>query len=207
MAQYYNLTLKNNSTTPWTFYIYQQAPEQPGNEVFSLAWFASPYTINPATNITFSWTMEYGFVCGTCESIRPGATFSASDQVSGDLNLNNSIELVNWKNKPSLNNPVRGNHPGAMTIRSHSNVPDKSVAAGMSLSGSATFITATGPNLAHVFTPTPTYWIAAGTDVQAGTVLDISAIKQNAKVVFPANSHSLTYSFGPDNQWSQDQQT
>ena len=207
MAQYYNLTLKNNSTTPWTFYIYQQAPEQPGNEVFPLAWFASPYTINPATNITFSWTMEYGFVCGTCESIRPGATFSASDQVSGDLNLNNSIELVNWKNKPSLNNPVRGNHPGAMTIRSHSNVPDKSVAAGMSLSGSATFITATGPNLAHVFTPTPTYWIAAGTDVQAGTVLDISAIKQNAKVVFPANSHSLTYSFGPDNQWSQDQQT
>ena len=207
MAQYYNLTLKNNSTTPWTFYIYQQAPEQPGNEVFSLAWFASPYTINPATNITFSWTMEYGFVCGTCESIRPGATFSASDQVSGDLNLNNSIELVNWKNKPSLNNPVRGNHPGAMTIRSHSNVPDKSVAAGMSLSGSATFITATGPNLAHVFMPTPTYWIAAGTDVQAGTVLDISAIKQNAKVVFPANSHSLTYSFGPDNQWSQDQQT
>lgn len=207
MAQYYNLTLKNNSTTPWTFYIYQQAPEQPGNEVFSLAWFASPYTINPATNITFSWTMEYGFVCGTCESIRPGATFSASDQVSGDLNLNNSIELVNWKNKPSLNNPVRGNHPGAMTIRSHSNVPDKSVAAGMSLSGSATFITATGPNLAHVFTPTPTYWIAAGTDVQAGTVLDISAIKQNAKVVFPANSHSLTYSFGADNQWSQDQQT
>ena len=207
MAQYYNLTLKNNSTTPWTFYIYQQAPEQPGNEVFSLAWFASPYTINPATNITFSWTMEYGFVCGTCESIRPGATFSASDQVSGDLNLNNSIELVNWKNKPSLNNPVRGNHPGAMTIRSHSDVPDKSVAAGMSLSGSATFITATGPNLAHVFTPTPTYWIAAGTDVQAGTVLDISAIKQNAKVVFPANSHSLTYSFGPDNQWSQDQQT
>lgn len=207
MSQYYNLTLKNNSAKPWTFYVYQQAPEQPGNEVFSLAWFASPFHIMPDTRINFSWTMEYGFVCGTCESVRPGATFSASDQVSGDLNSKNEIELVNWKNKPSLNNPVRGNHSGALTIRSHSDVPDKSVAVGMSLSGSATFITATGPNLTHVFTPTPTYWIAAGTEVQAGTILDITAIKQNAKVVFPANSHSLTYSLGPDNQWTQDQQT
>lgn len=207
MSQYYNLTLKNNSATSWTFYIYQQAPEQPGNEVFSLAWLASPFHIKPDTRINFSWTMDYGFVCGTCESLRPGATFSASDQVSGDLNSNNAIELVNWNNKPSLNDPVRGNHPGALTIRSHSNVPDKSVAAGMSLSGSATFITATGPNLTHVFTPTPTYWIAAGTEVQAGTVLDISAVKQNAKIEFPPNSHSLTYSLGPDNQWTQDQQT
>jgi len=203
MSQYYNLTLKNNSATPWTFYIYQQAPEQPGNEVFSLVWLASPFHMKPDTQINFSWTMDYGFVCGTCESLRPGATFSASDQASGDLNLNNAIELVNWKNKPSLNNPVRGNHPGALTISSHSNVPDKSVAVGMSLSGSATFITATGPNLAHVFTPTPIYWIAAGTEVQAGTVLDISAVKQNAKVVFPTNCHSLSYSLGPDNQWTQ----
>jgi hypothetical protein len=41
----YSLTLKNDSAQPWTFYVYQQMPKQSAN-VFSLAWFCSPFQIN-----------------------------------------------------------------------------------------------------------------------------------------------------------------
>lgn len=204
MSQSYDVTLKNNSSMPWTFYIYQQRPDHSGSEVFSLAWFVSPFTINPQTRITFSWTMDYGFVCGVCESVRPGSRFRISDEVRADLDSNNSIRLSYWDNEPQLSNPIMQRPSGKMTVHSDSIVPSKSIAVGISVGGSSAFVTATGPNLTHTFTPAPVYWIAAGNNVGYGSILDTATIKQNAKIEFPPNSHSLTYSLGQDNQWTQD---
>lgn len=41
----YTLKLKNDSASPWTFYVYQQMPNQASANVFSLAWFCSPFVI------------------------------------------------------------------------------------------------------------------------------------------------------------------
>lgn len=203
MSTAYNLTLENNSAMPWTFYVYQQAPNQASSNVFSLAWFASPFTMAPGTQITFDWTVDYGFVWGACGSVLPGVTFNASDCVSADLTSNNTIGFSNSNNTPTFSNQVTGNPSGSLVINDASNVPNNVFTVGVSMSGAGTFVTPAGPNLTHTFTPTPTYWIAAGTNVQVGTILDITTVNQNAQVVFPVNTYSLVYSLGQDNVWSQ----
>ena len=65
-----------------------------------------------------------------------------------------------------------------------------------------TFVTAAGPSLLHTFTPTPTYWIAAGTDVKIGTILDITTVTQNLQVIFPIGVNDASYTLGANNQWA-----
>lgn len=57
----YSLLLKNQSAQPWTFYVYQKMP-QPVANVFSLAWFCSPYQIRVGNQIKFTWELAYNFV-------------------------------------------------------------------------------------------------------------------------------------------------
>jgi hypothetical protein len=202
MSTPYTLTLENNSAMPWTFYVYQQAPNQGSTNVFSLAWFASPFTMAPGTQITFEWTVDYGFVWGASGSVRPGVTFKASDCVPAGLTANNTICFSNANNTPDFCDQMTGNPSGSMVISDTANVPNNSFTVGVSMSGVGTFVTAAGPNLTHTFTPTPTYWIAAGTNVQVGTILDVTTVNQNTEVVFPVNTYALTYSLGQDNVWT-----
>lgn len=204
MSTPYNLTLKNNSAMPWTFFVYQQAPNQDTSNVFSLAWFASPFTMAPGTQITFDWDIDYGFVWGATGEVRPGVTFKASDCVAGGLTANNTINFSNTNDTPDFSQPTTGNPSGSLVITDSSNVPNKMFTVGISMGGSGTFVTAAGPNLTHTFTPTPTYWIAAGTNVQVGTILDITTINQNKMIEFPVNTYGLTYSLGQDNIWVQE---
>lgn len=203
MSTPYSLTLQNNSAMPWTFYVYQQAPEQNTSNVFSLAWFASPFTMAPGTQITFSWSIDYGFVWGATGEVRPGVTFKASDCVAGGLTSNNTITFSNTNGTPDFSQPSTGNPSGSLVIADTSNVPNNTFTVGISMGGAGTFVSAAGPNLTHTFTPPPTYCIAAGNNVQAGTILDISTINQNMMVEFPVNTYDQTFSFGQDNTWTQ----
>ena len=57
----YDMTLHNESGSDWTFFVYQKAPV-PSADIFSLAWFASPYIIKAGNKIKFAWEIDYTFV-------------------------------------------------------------------------------------------------------------------------------------------------
>lgn len=201
MANPYQLTLKNNSVNPWTFYVYQKAPDHAASNIFSLAWFASPFTIATGTQITFDWTIEYGFVWGAVGDVIPGVTFNASDVVEGDLNDSNTIKFSNEDNTPSFSTPAKGSPSGSLVISADGSIPNNKFSVGLSVGGSPAFVMKAGPNLVHQFTPTPTYYIAAGSEIKVGTILDVTTVNPTQQVIFPDNVYKLSYALGTDNRW------
>jgi hypothetical protein len=197
----YSLQLNNDSANNWTFYVYQQMPNQQSANVFSLAWFCSPFIIVPGANITFQWTIDYTFVWGRTGTIQPGVTFSAGQTISADPA---SINTTNFSvvPGPNLSTAVAGPPQGSLVINDASSVPSNTYSVGIGMGSAGTFVTPAGPNLLHTFTPTPTYWIAAGTNVQIGTILDITTVTQNLQVVFPINVYAVSYTLGASNQWA-----
>ncbi len=198
----YKLTLINKSASPGTLYVYQQLPNQQSANVFSLAWFASPYQIVPGAQIQFQWTIDYTFVWGQTGTIQPGVTFSAGQTIDADPS---SINTTTFSTSPgpNLSPAVAGPPSGSLIINDAANVPNNSFSVGIGMGSAGTFVTMAGPNLIHTFTPTPTYWIAAGTHVQVGTVLDITTVTQNLQVQFPVNVYAVTCELNTSNQWTQ----
>jgi hypothetical protein len=196
----YSLTLKNQSTQPWTFYVYQQLSNQsPGN--FSLAWFASPFLVMVGSQIIFEWNVAYDFVWGSTGGvIIPGSRFRTNQVIGADPNGNNSTTF-SMAPGPNLSPPVPAPPPGSLIINEEDNVPNNQYAVGIGMSGAGTYIMQAGPNLRHQFVATPDYWIAAGTDVQVGTVLNPQANNLSANVQFPPNVFSLTMTLDPSNHW------
>lgn len=196
----YSLTLENDSTQSWTFYMYQKLPGQSTN-VFSLAWFCSPFLIVPGNRVTFRWEVDYNFVWGTTGVLRPGMVFHAGGEVDAFPNGANATTF-SLQPGPNLSPPAVSPPAGSLVIREAGDVPNATYAVGIGMSGPGTCVTQAGPNLTQQFTPTPNYWIAAGLNVQAGTVLDIQTITNTAEVVFPPNIYSMTMTLNNQNQWS-----
>lgn len=197
----YNLTLINESASSWIFYVYQQMPNQQSANVFSLAWFCSPFQIVPGNQIRFTWTIDYTFVWGATGTIKPGVIFSASGVQPANLTTANTTAFITEPG-PHLTMPVAGPPAGSLVIGDGSTVPNNTFSVGIGMGDAGTFVTAAGPNLTHTFTPTPTYWIAAGTNVQIGTILNITTITQNLQVIFPVNVYDLTFALNTSNQWT-----
>ncbi|EXJ14535.1 hypothetical protein [Imhoffiella purpurea] len=199
-SQPYSLTLKNQSASPWTFFVYQQMPKEASANVFSLAWFASPFVIVPNNQISFEWDVDYGFVWGATGIVRPGVTFDGQGQQPASPSGANTTQFTTSPG-PHLTSPVQGDPQGSLVIKDASNVPNNTFSVGISMSGAGTFVTSAGPNLLHTFTPTPSYWIAAGNNVRVGEILDITTITQTANVVFPVNVYKQTYTLNQSNTW------
>jgi len=198
----YSLTLQNQSANSWDFYVYQQLPNEQSADVFSLAWFCSPFQIVPTAGITFTWSIDYTFVWGAVGSIQPGVTFSASETIPADPQSTNST-IFSVTPGPNLSTAVPGTPQGSLIINDAATVPSNTFSVGIGMGDAGTFVTAAGPSLLHTFTPTPTYWIAAGTNVQVGTILDITTVTQNLQVIFPINVYDVTCVLGSNNKWTQ----
>ncbi|NET46622.1 MAG: protein rhiA [Okeania sp. SIO2B3] len=199
-GQKYSLTLVNNSGTPWTFYVYQKMP-QPVANVFSLAWFASPFVIVDGAQITFTWEIVYNFVWSATGMLIPGVNFQASQAIEANLSDANTTTF-DVTPGPSFTPPVKGLPSGSLVIKDQSNVPNNTYSVGIGMSGTGTFVAQAGPNLTHTFTPTPSYWVAAGNQVTVGTVLDITTVTLTKEAKFPVNVYSLKGTLGPDNDWT-----
>jgi hypothetical protein len=197
----YSLTLINNSASPWTFYVYQQMPNQQSANVFSLAWFCSPFQIVPGASMQFQWTTDYTFVWGATGMIQPGVTFSASQTIDANPASANTTTF-SIAPAPNMSPAVAGPPQGSLVINDAAGVPGNTFSVGIGMQDAGAFVTAAGPNLVHTFSPNPTYWIAAGTDVRIGTILDIATVTQNLQVIFPANVFALSYTLGQSNQWA-----
>jgi hypothetical protein len=199
----YSLTLQNQSADPWDFFVYQQTPNEQSANVFSLAWFCSPFDIAPGAEITFTWTIDYTFVWGATGTIQPGVVFSAGQTIPADPQSAN-ITNFSMTQGPNLSPAVAGTPQGSLVINDASTVPSNTFSVGIGMGDAGTFVTSAGPGLIHTFTPTPTYWIAAGTNIQVGTILDITTVTKNTlQVIFPINVYDVTCVLGANNQWTQ----
>jgi hypothetical protein len=196
----YKLTLKNESAAAWTFYVYQKLP-QPVADVFSLAWFASPFVIVPGNKISFEWQIDYNFVWGATGVVMPGVTFDASGEILADPAGDNTTTFSTQPG-PNLSAAVQAPPSGSLVINDASNVPNNTFSVGIGMSGTGTYVVQAGPNLKHTFTPTPSYWVAAGSNVKVGTVLNIQTITQTAEAKFPVNVFSLTGTLDQSNKWT-----
>ena len=197
----YTLTMRNKSANAWSFYVYQQMPNQQSANVFSLAWFCSPFRIVPGNQISFMWTIDYTFVWGATGTIQPGVTFSASGQQNANL-VSANTTTFDVSPGPNLSMPAAGPPAGSLVINNTAAVPNNTFSVGIGMGQAGTFVTGAGANLKSTFTPTPNYWIAAGTNVQVGTVLDITTVTQNAQVIFPVNVYMADYTLSTSNTWT-----
>ena len=105
-------------------------------------------------------------------------------------------------NTPSFSNPVKGSPSGSLVISADNTIPNNKFSVGLSVGGSPAFVMSAGPNLVHKFAPTPTYFIAAGSEIKVGTILDVTTVNPTQQVIFPDNVYSLSYALGTDNRWT-----
>lgn len=200
-ASMFRLTCSNNSTYPWIFYIYQTMPGQP-SDIFSLAWFASPYRMSPGSRITFTWTLDNSFVWGNSGTLSPGVTFMASQIISANANGANMTVFSMDNNTPHFSTPVNGGQPNSLTIDAAGNVPNGVFSTGIGMSGQATFVQQARANMRQVYSAsTPTYWVAAASQMQMGTVLPGSS-NMAAKFAFQPGREDLSATLNPDNTWT-----
>ncbi len=196
----YSLTLKNESQQAYTFYVFQKAPDQESQNIFSLAWFASPFKIVPDNQIQFHWTIDYNMVWGATGALVPGVDFVASGHVDADPRSANTCGFT-VDPGPHLTTPAEGSPAGTLIINDDNNVPAGVYSVGIGMSGAGTFAVQAGPNLTHKFTPTPTYWIGAGNNIQVGKVLDIVTSNPVSEVSYPHNIYDLSYTLNDQNKW------
>ncbi len=195
----YSLTLINKSAQAWIFYVYQKQP-MPASNVFSLAWLASPFMINAGNQITFEWQVVYNFVWGATGTVMPGVTFNASGMIGCDPSGANTTTFSTQPG-PNLSAAVKAPPSGSLVINDADGVPNNTFSVGIGMSGTGTYVVQAGPHLTHQFTPTPSYWIAAGTNVRVGTVLDIQTITKTTEVKFPANVFQQTWTLNENYIW------
>lgn len=194
----YSLLLKNQSAQPWTFYVYQKMP-QPVANVFSLAWFCSPYQIRVGNQIKFTWELAYNFVWSDTGQLIPGVDFLPpgwrTAAPAGETPLL-FIKRWTWPDRADQGDPA-----GSLVINDAGNVPNNRFSVGIGMSGTGTYVAQAGTNLLHTFTPTPSYWIAAGTNVTIGSVLSIDTITQTREAKFPSAVFNLVGVLQEDNTW------
>ena len=197
-AVQYSVKMKNQSNQSWSFVVYQQPPAN----AESLAWFASPFNIGVGSEITFSWDISYQFVWAATGILQPGINFSALGMKDCDPTGTNTTNFTITNNTPQLSDSVVGSSSGTLKIIDDRDVPPNKYSVAVAMSQNGVFAVNAGPNLTHVFTPTPSYWVTAMQDIKEGDVMDIKTVTQNTELHFPPNVYSLTATLQADNTWA-----
>jgi len=200
-ATKYSIKMVNASSSPWTFYVYQQVPSQ-SPSIFSLAWFASPIIIGTGKFFTASWYIDYSFVWAMTGVLQPGITFTAGEITSCDPLSANDIIFSDVSNTPGFSTPTYDPaSKGSLVIHDDPTVPNSTFSVGIGMAGQGTFAVEAGGHLRHYFTPTPQYWIAAGSTTTVGDVLDIKTVTQTKQVNFGSGPYTKTATLQSDYTW------
>ena len=156
--------------------------------------------IRVGNRITFEWQIVYNFVWGATGIVMPGVTFIAGGELEADPDGANTTTFSSNPG-PGLSPVTKAPPAGSLVINDADDVPNNTYSVGLGMSGAGTFVVQAGTSLKHQFTPKPSYWIAAGSNVNVGTVLNIQTVTQNKEVQFPANVFSRTLTLNQSNQW------
>lgn len=196
----YKMTLINDSNQDWVFYVYQKMPDQVA-DVFSLAWFCSPYQIKKGGDkIQFQWEIDYNFTWSDTGTLQPGVDYYASGNKDCSPAGDNTTGFA-LNPGPGLSEPIKGPPAGSLVINDAGNVPANKFSVGIGMSNAGSYAVQAGPNLKHTFTPTPSYWIAAGNNVNVGKVLKIDTITQTAEARFGTAVYDLNCTLNGANLW------
>ena len=201
----YKVMVKNQSSNPWTFFLFQRPPED-ATDAQSLVWMATPYNIDVGGQYTFSWTATYQFVWADTGPLEPEVIFTAVDFKEADPQNNNLTNFTVNNNTPSLSDSTTGGPTGSLVIEDGPNVPSNQFSVGLAMSNQAIYALNAGPNLTHIFTPSeqPSYNVCASNAVTEGEVLfgGFSAtITAATELIFPANELVLTAILTDANTW------
>lgn len=201
-GQSYNLNVVNGSNREWTFYVYQKSPDLAEENVFTLAWLVSPYKVRVGDHIKFTWSIDYQFVWSDVGKLEPGIVFDAGGPKACNPEGKNTTHFtVPHGGGPGLSEAFKAYDEGTLYIKDGFNVPSDKFSVGIGMKGAGTIVKQAGPNLTHKFTPTPTYWVAAGNEMQIGTVLDVQTVTKTKEVVFPDNVYEITATLTKENEW------
>ena len=201
MPDTYQVTFKNESNQAWKFFLYQEPPPD-ASDASSLAWLVSSHKIAVGDYIKFEWSIKYQLVWAESGELEPGVRFGAGGSKNADLTVHNMTKFSLTNNTVSLSDPATGGRSGSLTISDDPNIPPKTFSVGVAMSGKSTYVVNAGPNLKHVFTPQPSYWVCAMNEVREGDVLmDIETLTQNKKFTFPINVFNLIGTLNASNLW------
>lgn len=202
MSTQYSLTVTNNSTQFQDLVVYQKAVDLGVPNALSLAWLTAPAW--PGTTVTFTWSEDYNFVWSQTGTLQPGVTFQAQQTLPADPENpdNNQIQFGYPQGAFTFIPGAAMGTPelGSLYIRTLPDVPTNTASVGIGMSNAGTFVVEAGPNLNYVFTPHPSYWVAAGT-FTAGEVLDIEEITTTQEVTFQS-TFARTAVLGSNNLWT-----
>jgi rhizosphere induced protein len=199
----YNVVATNNSTTTWNFYMYQKMPGPASPNVFSLAWFV--YPVAPTTTVKFTWYIRYSFVWSRTGVLVPGVTFEASQDWSADpagLSSGNLVNFgINSSSAPTFYNQAMGGSSGSLSIFNDNTVPASMYSVGIGMSGAGTYVVQGQPNTTTIFTPSPSYFISFGNQIQQGQVLE-TVVGNSQQITFPTSVYTMYAALGGNNLWT-----
>ena len=200
MPDTYQVTLKNESNQAWKYFLYQEPPPD-APDAHSLAWLVSSHKIAVGDYIKFEWSIKYQCVWAESGELVPGVRFVAGGPKNADLTVQNMTKFSLTKDTPSLSAPATGGRSGSLTIIDGPNIPPNKFSVGVAMSGKSTYVVNAGPNLKHVFTPRPSYWVCAVNEVKEGDVMDIEILSQNKMFTFPINVFNQIGTLNACNSW------
>jgi hypothetical protein len=201
MADQYTLNFVNKSSNDWVFCCYQQDPKIGPKDVRSLAWFTKAVAAGSKTK--FQWTIDYSFVWSEMGELVPGVIFDATQVMDASTQVDNAITLTRLPNTAFkfVNQTTDPGFTGSLVVNQDKNIPLKTAAVGIGMSGVGTFAVPAQPNIQVSFSPHPTYWVTFG-DYITGQVLDIQQVTGKAQVPYATNVFSMWAILSEDNNWT-----
>jgi rhizosphere induced protein len=194
----FELVAVNGTSRTETFCLYQP-PEGGGGSSSTVAWFTK--NAAPNARITFRWELSYDFVWGETGPLTPGAIFDASQVLAGNLTTENTVGLTYQNRAVSFTNLSQGPQQGTMMVQCDSSIPPQMLAAGLGMSGSATYVMQAAPNMHLMFTPRPNYFLAFG-NFTRGQILVPDEIQNPTQINFPPNIFSMTATLNANGTWT-----
>ncbi|MEJ2794571.1 hypothetical protein WAE56_14245 [Iodobacter sp. LRB] len=197
----YTLSFQNNSSNSATACVYTTAPDIGVPNVMSLAWLTKPS--HPTTRLNFDWNIDYSLVWSENGTLKPGATFEASQTWAVDPHGENAVLLAYDEHGYTFSNKSSAAPAGSLIVKQSSSVPLRKASVGVGISGQPALAVEAQPNILLAFTPHPKYWITFGS-YEVGEVLDLEEISDSFEIDYPANVYSAVVTLDINNQWSVD---
>ena len=220
MGQTYTLKLQNNSTD-WVFAVYTMMPTfalSEGNEnagfslasQFPIAWLAK--RVNAGNFVEYEWSLDFS-VAYAAQGCQAGAKWRGGKPL--DMNPNsesqNSAKLsYSGDYRFELSSGAHPVKPDELYIDADATVPQwkpdegpsvaLAIATGSGGTPTPAIATDSGPNINHMFTLHPEYYIQAGR-VEQGVMVDITLVTPHQRVTYSPGVYEASWTLTPSNTW------
>ncbi|TDC84064.1 hypothetical protein [Actinomadura sp. 7K507] len=203
----YDLTVVNESELAHggpTFAVVAELPEARTAGALSVAWLTQ--VIHPGNRYTYRWAIEWGFAwsaSGTAKDYQWAANGSLPADPASSTQCAVGFDYTggDFQLKPVTRSPAPNN--SQLWVEDSSAIPEPSIqpsSVAVTLNGQPTCVTEAGPNLEHIFTLHPSYYIVAGAFEQ-GQIIDVAGLTQVQELEYDDGVAALTVVLNDDNTW------